>query len=83
MDNYTNKILGLKSGKQFFILRQATYKGITYYLGAEVTSDGENFTNKFTFLERVDENGKFFVKIVEDESIINLLAKNIKLTNNE
>ena len=35
MENLTNQILKLKSGKNYFVLRQAAYKGITYYFGAE------------------------------------------------
>ncbi|UKI58570.1 MAG: hypothetical protein L6V81_04075 [Clostridium sp.] len=41
--------------KQYFILRQASYKGTTYFLGALTTPDGEDFTNDFAFLEKVDK----------------------------
>ena len=53
MENLTNQILKLKSGKNYFVLRQAAYKGITYYFGAEVTSDEEDFTNKFVNLPNI------------------------------
>ena len=79
MENLTNQILKLSNNKQYFVLRQATYKGTTYFLGAEVTSDGENFTNNFKFLECISENGKMSVKTVTDPDIIEVLAKNIKL----
>lgn len=79
MNNLTNHILKLKSGKQYFVLRQASYKGVTYYLGAEVTPDGEDFTNEFKFLEKIDRDGKFIVKEVVDQNILEVLAKNIKL----
>ena len=79
MENLTNQILKLKSGKNYFVLRQAAYKGITYYFGAEVTSDEEDFTNKFVFLERVEKGDKFTVKVVKDHAILEVLSKNIKL----
>lgn len=79
MENLTNQVLKLKSGTHYFILRQAAYKGNTYYLGAELTEDEEDFTNNFTFLERVEKEGKFFVKEVKDKAVLEVLAKNIKL----
>lgn len=51
MENLTNQVLNLKSGKKYFVLRQASYKGVTYFLGAEITPDGEDFTNQFVFLK--------------------------------
>ena len=79
MENLTNQVLELRSGKKYFVLRQAAFRGNTYFLAAVVTEDEENFTNEFTFLERVDENGKFLVKKVNDPEILNVLAQNIKL----
>ncbi len=81
MENLTNQILELKSGKKYFVLRQATYKGTTYFLGAEVTDDGEDFTNEFIFLEKVDGGANFSVKEVSDSQVLEVLAKNIKLDN--
>ena len=79
MNNLTNQILALKSGKQYFVLRQASYKGVTYFLGSLTTTNGEYFTNDFAFLEKVDKDGKFFVKEVTDKAVLDVLAKNIKL----
>ena len=78
MENLTNQILDLENGKQFFVLRHAVYKGVTYSLGAEVTSDGEDFTNEFAFLEKVDGD-ELLIKKVTDPKIIEVLAKNIKI----
>lgn len=79
MENLTNQVLELKSGSKYFVLRQASYKGVTYYLCGELTPDGEDFTNQFKFLERVERDGKFIVKEVKDELTLQVLAKNIKL----
>ena len=54
MENLTNQILKLKSGKNYFVLRQAAYKGITYYFGAEVTSDAEGKAVAVTGSEKVN-----------------------------
>ena len=47
MENLTNQVITLDNNQKYFILRQALYKGKTYYLAAEVTEDEENFTNKY------------------------------------
>ncbi len=78
MENLTNQVLALANGKKFFVLRQAVYKGITYFLSAELTADEEDFTNNFIFLQKVGDEG-LKVKKVTDQSIIEVLAKNIKL----
>lgn len=79
MENLTNQVLNLKSGKKYFVLRQASYKGVTYFLGAEITPDGEDFTNQFAFFEDIKRDGKSLVKEVKDPAILQVLAKNIKL----
>ena len=78
MENLTNQILELATGEKYFVLRQAVYKGITYFFGAEVTEDEEDFTNNFVFLEKVGEEG-LKVRKVKDQSIIEVLAKNVKI----
>lgn len=78
MENYTNQVLDLDDGTKYFILRQAVYKGTTYFLVAELTDDEENFTNKFAFFEKVGSD-ELKVKKVTDKNIIEILAKNIKL----
>ena len=78
MENLTNEVLDLENGKKYFVLRQAVYKGNTYFLVAELTSDEEKFTNNFTFLQKVGNEG-LKVKKVTDRAIAEILAKNIKL----
>lgn len=79
MDNKTNQVLSLGEHENYYIIRQALYKGTTYYLAAELTEDEEDFTDVFKFFERVDKDGKTFVKEVKDQSILEVLAKNIKI----
>lgn len=79
MENLTNQILETSVGKKYFILRQAAYKGGTYFLAALVNNEENEFTNEFAFLEKVDEDGKFILKPVTDNTVLTILAKNIKL----
>ena len=79
MENLTNQVLTLSNGKGYLVLRQAVYRGVVYYLAAEVTPDGEDFTNEFVFFEREEIDGKFNVKKVKDEAILKVLASNIKI----
>ena len=79
MENITNQVLKLSNGKQYFVLRQAVYKGTTYYFGAELDETEEDFTNNFIFLEKLERDGKFIVKEVKDQEILEVLAKNIKI----
>lgn len=79
MENLTNQVLTLANDKSYLVLRQAAYKGNVYYLAAEVTPDGEDFTNEFVFFERFENDGKFNVKRVTDNEVLTVLAKNIKL----
>ncbi len=79
MENLTNQVLKLSNGLRYFVVRQATYRGVTYFLGAQVTEDGEDFTNNFVFLENVGTDGKIAVKKVTDPKILEVLAKNIKI----
>ncbi len=78
MENLTNQVLALANGKKFFVLRQAVYKGTTYFFSAELTPDEEDFTNNFVFLQKVGDDG-LKVKKVNDQNIIDVLSKNIKL----
>ena len=78
MENLTNQVLDLANGKKYFVLRQAVYKGVTYFLAAELTDDEEDFTNNFKFLEKV-EGDELLVKVVKDKATIEVLAKNIKI----
>ncbi|MDD6272534.1 MAG: hypothetical protein PUA90_03325 [bacterium] len=79
MENLTNQVLKLANKKNYFVLRQASYKGKTYYFTAEVTPDENDFTNQFVFLERIEVDGKFAVVEVKDKQILSVLAQNIKL----
>jgi len=79
VENITNQVIELASGLKFYIIRQALYKGTTYYLAAKVTEDEEDFENEIAFLEKVDKNGEEYVKIVKDSEVLSVLLNNISL----
>ena len=79
MENITDQVLELGNGKKYYIVRQALYKGTTYYLGAETTADEEDFTGEFTFFEKIEKDGETFVQKVIDPKVLEVLAKNIKI----
>ena len=80
MENLTNKVFKLENGASFLIVRQASYKGDTYYFASELTDDGEDFTGRFAFVkDETDESGNHYIKQVKDADILKVLANNIKL----
>lgn len=84
MENLTNQILELDDGSKYFVLRQAAYKGKTYYFAGEIEDNEEEFTGEFIFLEKINseddsEGGGFSVEEVVDPDVLRVLAKNIKL----
>lgn len=79
MENLTNQILELGDGSKYFVLRQAAYKGKTYYFAGETTDNEEDFTGEFIFLERIEEDGEFSVEEVTDPEILAVLVKNVRL----
>jgi hypothetical protein len=79
MENRTDQVIEINGKDKYYILRQALYKGTTYYLVAKVTEDGEDFTDDVLFLERIDKDGESSVKEVTDPKILEVLAKNIKI----
>ena len=83
MENRTDQIMELNGKDKYYILRQALYKGITYYLTSKLTDDEEDFTDEIIFLEKVEKDGKIFVKEVTDPKILEILAKNIKISEEE
>jgi len=80
VDNLTNKVIELKNNKKYFIIRQAVYKGNTYYFAAELTQDEEDITDNFKFLKKASDKEGFVVTEEKDKAILEVLAKNIKMS---
>ncbi|MBQ3142560.1 MAG: hypothetical protein IJB82_03540 [Bacilli bacterium] len=80
MDNKTNKIMKLDSGKEYFINRQILYKGTTYYLCTLQKMDEEGNRvpdDEIVLYEEYKEDGKTMVRVVEDQEIAKTIYSNI------
>lgn len=79
MENRINKIIKLGDKKIYYLLKQAIYKGESYYTAVEVTSDMKNLTNDFYLLhETTEKDGTYFSK-VKDPHMIQLLLNYMKV----
>lgn len=77
MENRTNQVIELENNKEYLVLRQAVFRGDTYYITSEVKNDGEDFDKNLTILKETDENDKKYVSIVEDKEIIDTILEHI------
>lgn len=75
MENLINSILTLDNDEKYFVLNQAIYQNKNYYFLARVTEDEEEVLDEFKFAEEVEVNGERAIQLVQDEKIIELLAK--------
>ena len=75
MENRTNKIIKFSDEEKYFVLKQAVYKGKSYYMTAKITPDGENFTDEFQILQEENRDGKSYFSRVKDEQILSILLK--------
>ncbi|MEG0798941.1 MAG: hypothetical protein RR228_03135 [Bacilli bacterium] len=81
MENKTNKILELDDGKNYIIIRQILYKGITYFLACEVKENDE-LTKNVVLLQEEIENDKTFVENVSNPDTIKAIYKHLEKTEN-
>lgn len=75
MENLINSILTLDNDEKYFVLNQAIYQNKNYYFLVRVTEDEEEVLDEFKFAEEVEVNGERAIQLVQDEKIIELLAK--------
>lgn len=75
MENRTNKIIKFSEEEKYFVLKQAVYKGKSYYMTVKITPDGENFTDEFQVLQEDNRDGKLYFSRLNDEKILSVLLK--------
>ena len=75
MENRTNKIIKFNDQEKYFVLKQAVYKGQSYYMTVKTTPDGKCFTEEFQILQETVRDGKSFFSRVKDEQILSILLK--------
>lgn len=75
MENRTNKIIKFNDEEKYFVLKQAVYRGVNYYMTVKTTPDGEDFTEEFQILQETNKDGKSYFSRVKDEETLNILLK--------
>lgn len=82
MENRTNQIMSLETGRDYFINRQILYKGVTYYVATlvkkELAEDGTlEPEDEIVIFEEREKDGKKTVIVLEDEEIAKIILKNL------
>ena len=75
MENKTNKTIKFSEEEKYFILKQAVFKGKSYYLTVRITPDVKDFTNEFAVLQENERDGKLFFSRVNDTKTLGILLK--------
>lgn len=75
MENRTNKTIKFSEQEKYFILKQAVFKGNSYYLTVRITPDGNDFTNEFAVLQETERDGDLYFSRVNDTKTLSILLK--------
>ena len=75
MENRTNKTIKFSEDEKYFILKQAVFRGNSYYLTVKITPDGQDFTNEFAVLQEKERDGKLYFSRVNDTKTLGILLK--------
>ena len=75
MENKINKIMHLKNGAKYLILKQAIYQGKNYYFAVRVSDDEEDIIDEFQMLSEEVRDGKMYISTVKDPDTLKLLAE--------
>ena len=66
-------IITLNNDKEYALLERLELDGSIYFFAGGIDGNEET-TGEYIFLEEINKDGKTFVKIVEDEELINKLT---------
>ena len=83
MINRINQVMNLADGKKYVVIKQAIYKGTTYYVSMRLTDDEEDVIEELVVFEEVDFNNQKAVQKVEDQNILKLVLEYVGLLNEE
>ena len=75
MENRTNKTIKFSENEKYFVLKQAVYKGKSYYMTVKITPDGNDFTNEFAVLQETEKDGDLYFSRVTDTKVLGILLK--------
>lgn len=83
MINRINQVMELANGKKYVVIKQAIYKGNTYYVSLRLTDDEENVMEELVIFEEVEINGQKNMKKVKDYNLAKLIFEYVGLLNEE
>lgn len=75
MENRTNKTIKFSEQEKYFVLKQALFKGNSYYLTVRITPDGKDFTDEFAVLQETERDGDLYFSRVTDTKTLGILLK--------
>lgn len=75
MENIIGKMLELEDGKKYAVMRQALYRGDSYFIANKLTDDGEDTTNEFAVLHAFTNEGDTMIEQVTDTKMMELIMK--------
>ena len=77
MENRVNQVVSLDNGEDYVILKQAIYKGDSFYITSKLV-DNIPSTSDFTFFHQIETDGKLKLEKVTDMELIKYLYSYMK-----
>lgn len=81
MDNKINKIINLEDNDKVFVVNQAIYNNQNYYLTVGIDPITLQFNDEFAVYTELVEDGKPLLKVVKDQTLLDLLLKYLNPNN--
>ena len=81
MDNKINKIINLEDNYKVFVVNQAIYNNQNYYLTVGIDPITLQFNDEFAVYTELVEDGKLLLKVVKDQTLLDLLLKYLNPNN--
>lgn len=81
MDNKINKIINLEDNYKVFVVNQAIYNNQSYYLTVGIDPITLQFNDEFAVYTELVEDGKPLLKVVKDQTLLDLLLKYLNPNN--
>ncbi len=81
MDNKINKIINLEDNYKVFVVNQAIYNNQNYYLTVGIDPITLQFNDEFAVYTELVEDGKPLLKVVKDQTLLDLLLKYLNPNN--
>ena len=77
--NRINQVMVLADNLKYVVMKQAQYKGESYFVAAKLTEDEEDVLEEFVVFKEVEYNGQVGVQEVTDTNLVKLICKYVGL----